>query len=50
MDILLYRIISMAQKWLILCPEDKKGVLRTRIHELKTRSGMLLYWVKSLHR
>lgn len=31
MDILLYRLATMAQKWELICPEEKKEVLTSKV-------------------
>ena len=35
MEILLYKIVGLLQNWIILCPPEKKELLKTTLEEIK---------------
>lgn len=43
MDILLHKVVSVAQNWLILCREDKRASLQVKIGEIKALAGQVLW-------
>jgi hypothetical protein len=48
MAILLYQVAGTVQKWAILCPEEKKGVLMQKVGLIKEAAAEVL-WIRWEH-
>lgn len=44
MEMLLYRLAAMVQKWEIICPEEKKETLRLKVERIKEVAGQV-HWL-----
>lgn len=43
LDVLLHKVATLAQKWMILCREVKKATLQAKIGEIKMLAGHALW-------